>query len=179
MINRPMMTNSLVSHRSISTLFNPQLMLNNKVLSFVLALWLGGSLVLDLLVMPTLYRTGMMSTASFASAGEALFLAFNSGEIIMAAIVLVAILARRQDRDWEAHLSLGGLGLPLGLCAIALLYRYGLTPQMGGLGIQLDWLTPATMPSAMLWLHASYWLLESLKLASCGILLNRCFRSAL
>jgi hypothetical protein len=166
-------------HQPITTKSPVLSVLNNQLLGCLLAAWLGGMGLLDLVVMPTLYRMGMMRTASFASVGEALFTAVNSLEIILGAIVLVAVLVRRQDPDMEAHLSLGGVGLPLVLLAIALLDRYFLTPQMGGLGAQLDWLNPSEVPSSMVMMHASYWALETLKLSICGILLNRCFRSAL
>ncbi len=153
--------------------------LGNKALGFVLSIWLGGSVLLDFVVMPTLYKSGMMTGSSFASAAEALFSTFNSLEMLMGAIVLAAMMSRRHDRQLEAHMSLGGLALPIGLLLISLVYRYWLTPQIGGLGVQ-DWLNPAgELPAAMLMMQAGYWLLETVKLGICGILLNRCFRSAI
>jgi hypothetical protein len=152
-------------------------MFNNRLLGFVLALWLGGSFMLDLVVMPTLYKAGMINTAAFASTGQSLFSTFNSLELVLAAIVLVAVLVRRQDRQQEAHLSLGGIGMPIVLLGIAALDRYGLTPQMGSLGMQLDWLTPVAMSPAMWVMQGFYWLLEIVKLGGCAVLLNRCFRS--
>jgi hypothetical protein len=153
-----------------------QLLLNHRSLGFVLAVWLGGSALLDFVVMPTLYFTGMMQSASFASMGESLFLTFNSLEIILGAIVVAAVLAHRHEPDVEAHQSLGGLGLPIVMLLVAILYRYILTPQMAGMGIQLDWMSDPTMPVGMMMMHGGYWLLESVKLLAGVVLLNRCFR---
>jgi hypothetical protein len=153
-----------------------ELITSHRLLAFLLAFWLGGSLMLDLLVMPTLYRMGMMQTASFASVGESLFSAFNGLELIFAAIVLSSVLAHRNNEEMEAHHSLGGLGLPILLLGIAMICRYGLTPLMAGLGMQLDWLTVSEMPASMNWFHFGYWGLETVKTAGLGVLLNRCFR---
>lgn len=154
----------------------PQLLLNHRAVGFVLALWLGGSILLDFVVMPTLYFTGMMDATNFASASESLFLTFNNLEIILSAIVVAAILAHRHEPEVEAHSSLGGLGLPLMMLAITFAYRYWLTPHMAGMGVSLDWLTPAEASASMMMMHASYWLLEGLKLTGVAVLLNRCFR---
>jgi uncharacterized membrane protein len=153
-----------------------ELITSHRLLAFLLAFWLGGSLMLDLLVMPTLYRMGMMQTASFASVGEALFSAFNEFELIFAAIVLSSVLAHRNNEEMEAHHSLGGLGLPILLLGIVMIFRYALTPLMAGLGVQLDWLTVSEMPASMNWFHVGYWGLEMVKIAGLGVLLNRCFR---
>ena len=154
-----------------------QLLLNHRSLGFVLALWFGGSVLLDFVVMPALYVTGMMDATNFASAGESLFLTFNNLEIILGAIALAAVFAHRQEPDMEAHRSLGGVGLPLAILGIAFVYRYWLTPQMAGMGASLDLLNPDIAMSAdMMTMHASYWLLEGLKLTGVAVLLNRCFR---
>ncbi len=153
-----------------------QLLLSHRVLGFALALWLGGSALLDFIVMPTLYFTGMMDSSNFASAGESLFLTFNNLEIILGAIVLAAVLAHRHEPNIEAHRSLGGLGLPLVMLTVALLYRYLLTPQMAGIGLQLDWMVDSTIPASMMMMHAGYWLMEGVKLTAGIVLLNRCFR---
>jgi Domain of unknown function (DUF4149) len=154
-----------------------QLLLSHRSIGFVLALWLGGSVLLDFVVMPTLYVAGMMDSASFASAGSALFLVFNHLEMLGGAIVVASVLAHRHEPEVEAHQSLGGFGLPLLLLAIAALYRYVLTPQMAGIGIQLDWFTAATpVTGSMMLMHMGYWVLEATKLTTVAVLLNRCFR---
>ncbi|MBE9028419.1 DUF4149 domain-containing protein [filamentous cyanobacterium LEGE 11480] len=149
---------------------------SHRLLGFVLAFWLGGSALLDFVVMPTLYTAGMMDSTSFASAGESLFLTFNSLEMILGAIVVAAVLAHRHEPNIEAHRSLGGLGLPLLMLSIAMLFRYLLTPQMAAMGVQLDWMTKPVMPDGMMLMHMGYWVLETVKLAACAVLLNRCFR---
>jgi hypothetical protein len=153
--------------------------LSNKLLGWILAFWLGGSLLLDLVVMPVMYRSGMMSSASFAVVGYTLFKTFNQLEMICAALVMAAVLVRRHDRQMEAHLSLGGLVLPMVLLIVAMLYSYWLTPQMSAIGLNLDWFSPPEVPGMMNVLHLSYWALEVVKLTAGGVLLNRCFRSAL
>jgi uncharacterized membrane protein len=153
-----------------------QFLLSHRAIGFVLALWLGGSALLDFVVMPTLYVMGMMDSASFASAGSVLFLTFNHLEMLLGAIVVASVLAHRYEPQVEAHRSLGGLGLPLVMLAIVMLYRYVLTPQMAGMGVRLDWLVDSTMPAGMLLMHLGYWLLEAAKLTMGAVLLNRCFR---
>jgi Domain of unknown function (DUF4149) len=152
---------------------------NNKVVALTLAFWLSSSLLLDVVVMPCLYATGMMSTSGFASAGQQLFGLFNRLELLCAATVLTAMLSRRQTPKLEASLSLGGLGLPLVLLAIGFAYTYGLTPQMAGLGMNLNFLTQEPAAISMNWMHVSYWMMEVLKFTVGGVLLNRCFRQPL
>jgi uncharacterized membrane protein len=152
---------------------------SNKLLGSILAVWLGGSLLLDFVVMPVMYGSGMMGEAGFASVGYTLFRTFNQLEIICAALVMATVLVRRHDRQMEAHLSLGGLLLPLALLIVAMLYSYWLTPQMSAIGLNLDWFSPTEVPGMMNVLHLSYWTLEVVKLTVGFVLLNRCFRSAL
>jgi Domain of unknown function (DUF4149) len=154
-------------------------LVSHRSLGFVLAFWVGGSLMLDTIVMPTLYMAGMMDSSSFASAGEALFLNFNQVELFLGSIVLTAVLVHRHNPTMEAHQSLGGWGLPLVMLVIAMIDRYGLTPQMGGMGMQLDWVEPEPMPLVMQIMHVGYWGLEMVKLGAGAVLLNRCFRQAL
>jgi hypothetical protein len=104
-------------------------------------------------------------------------LVFNHLEMLGGAIVVASVLAHRHEPKVEAHQSLGGFGLPLLLLAIAALYRYVLTPQMAGIGIQLDWFTAATpVTGSMMLMHMGYWVLEATKLTTVAVLLNRCFR---
>lgn len=158
------------------TLRLEQLLLSHRAIGFVLALWVGGSALLDFVVMPTLYVAGMMDSSSFASAGATLFLTFNHLEMLLGAIVVASVLAHRHEPKVEAHRSLGGFGLPLLMLAIVMLYRYFLTPQMAGLGLSLDWLVETPVPSSMALMHLGYWVLEATKLTAGAVLLNRCFR---
>jgi hypothetical protein len=150
--------------------------LSNAPLSVLLGGWLGASLILDFLVMPAMYQSGMIREAGFAAAGMGLFGTFNRVEVLVGAIVLVAVLFRQAHRPEEAHHSLGGWGLPFGLMTIALLNTYGLSPYMSGLAAQLQGFDSTTVPTAMGGMHLLYWSLEAMKLGAIAVLLRRCFR---
>ena len=152
------------------------------ILIGTLLFWLSSSLMLDLVVMPTLYVSGMMTEPGFAATGFTLFSVFNRVELVCAGIictgVLVATLASYPNQVkalfqyWNFNLTLA-----VGLLAIALMYTYGLTPEMGGLGIGLDALNPqTTVPAGMDMLHGSYWLIEMVKLAIGALLLRAIVR---
>lgn len=140
-----------------------------------LAIWLGGSFILDAVLMPTLYSAGMMTQPGFASAGYSMFWVFNHLEILCSALILTSVLVLRKS----------GMAAPkwfvpaaFGLLAITLIYTYGLTPEMSALGLQLNLFDPATeVPETMNQLHVGYWLLEALKLGLCGALLTTSYRA--
>jgi hypothetical protein len=58
-----------------------------------LGFWLSGSLILDLVIMPTLWTTGMMEGSGFASASYSIFWIFNRIELLCAAAALSSIWA--------------------------------------------------------------------------------------
>lgn len=141
------------------------------VLFASLAFWLSGSFLLDGIVMPSMYASGMMTEPGFATAGYSLFWLFNRVELLCAALVLTCVLvlrySQRLNRPGQLTLLLAGL-----LVAIALIDTYALTPRMSALGLRLNWFTPGyEAPAAMNQLHLGYWLLESLKLTACAGLL--------
>jgi hypothetical protein len=137
-----------------------------------LAVWLSGSLLLDFVLMPTMYSAGMMTQLGFASAGYSLFWIFNHLELLGAALVLTSVLVVRQTTELPRwFLPAAGL-----LFAIALVYTYGLTPQMSALGLQLNWFETTEVPTAMNQLHGGYWLLELLKLGLGAALLSSSYR---
>jgi len=142
-----------------------------SVVLLALGIWLGGSLVVSLVVMPALYATGMMAESSFAATGYTLFWLLNRFELLCASVVLTGILVLAQNAG-----MLGGrraIALAALLLAIPLLDTYVLTPEMTALGAQLDVLGDRlTVPSAMTWLHGGYWLLELAKF-SLGVWLFR------
>jgi hypothetical protein len=148
------------------------------ILSAILAFWLSASLFLDLMIMPSFYASGMMANADFATAGYTLFWIFNRVEILCAAFLLTGSLVlgnyQTQTRKIDLRVVLAALML-----AIALVYTYGLTPQMTTLGLQLD-LFNATpdIPATMSQLHGAYWFLEVLKIAAGGILVRLCSTQA-
>lgn len=153
---------------------------DSAVLFFVI-FWIGGSLILDLVVMPMLYMSGMMTAPGFASAGYSLFELFNHVEMLLSGLILTGVLAMR-ERHPERAVEVSGsrsrwaLVLASGLVAIALTFRYVLTPYMGGMGIVLD--MPGVIhiiPDAMAWMHGAYWLLEGAKMLALGMLLRLCY----
>ncbi len=137
-----------------------------------LAVWLSGSLLLDFLLMPTMYSAGMMSQPGFASAGYSLFWVFNHLELLCAALVLTSVLVVRQT----GLLPRWFVPAAVALLTIALVYTYGLTPQMSALGLQLNWFEAPEVPTTMNRLHGGYWLLELLKLGLATTLLSRSYR---
>jgi hypothetical protein len=169
-------TNFSVAPRSIASNNVEKTILSNPPLSILLGSWLGASVALDFLVMPAMYQSGMMLEPGFAAAGMALFATFNRLEVLVGAMVLVAVLFRRSYAQNEAHHSLGGWGLPLGLVTIALLNTYCLSPYMSGLAAQLTGFD-ATVPPQMGAMHLLYWGMEAVKLGAIAVLLRRTFRA--
>jgi hypothetical protein len=154
--------------------------------------WLSGSLLLDLVIMPMLYATGMMEQDAFVSAGYSLFWLFNRLELVCAGVLLTAILAiRYNNRLLNRSVSTVVSGcrsrwaLELGclLVAIALIYTYGLTPTMSALGASVEssfetGLSASSqgVPEAMNWMHGLYWSLEALKLMGILGLIKLCYQ---
>lgn len=152
-------------------------------LVLILAFWISASLFLDLFVMPSLYLSGMMQSGEFASAGVALFGLFNRTELVCAAIALTVVSLRQLTPRFHREAMLRNLPWAGLLFVIALLYTYLLTPMMGGLGMPLSGFMGEVMngaatnlPQEMNQLHVAYWGLETLKIASVGLLLYRSLR---
>lgn len=135
-----------------------------------LAFWLSSSLILDVIIMPSLYSAGMLSQPGFVSAGYSIFWIFNHLEVLCGALVLTGLLVLHQmsaavARNWQ-------IAIAFGLLAVGLIYTYGLTPEMSAVGLQLNWFDSiAEMPAAMKQMHGEYWLLELLKIVGAGALL--------
>jgi hypothetical protein len=143
-----------------------------------LGFWLSGSLILDLVIMPTLWTTGMMEGSGFASASYSIFWIFNRVELVCAAAALSSIWAlskvSRVSVDSQRKMLVGAVML----MAIALSYTFILTPYMSGLGLDLDiFATTKSIPAEMNQMHSIYWVLEASKLAIAGLLLSLCDRS--
>jgi hypothetical protein len=140
-----------------------------------LGFWLSGSLVLDLVIMPTLWATGMMESSGFASASYSIFWIFNRIELLCAAAALSSIWALSKvaypNIDSQRKLLVGAVML----MAIALSYTFVLTPQMSGLGLNLDvFETTKSLPAEMNQMHSIYWVLEASKIGIAGMLLSLC-----
>ncbi|MBD2383874.1 hypothetical protein [Cylindrospermum sp. FACHB-282] len=141
-----------------------------------LGFWLSASLVLDWVIMPSLYLSGMMNQAGFSTAGYVIFWNFNRMELLSAAVVLTSVLAlNKTQSQWRQR----GIALSVLLLAVSLLNTYFFTPQMCAVGIQLNvFEAAATIPATMNLLHGGYWLLEAVKLVAGGMLFSWCWRQA-
>ena len=143
-----------------------------------LAFWLSSSLILDVVIMPSLYATGMMTQAGFATAGYSIFWIFNRIELVCAALVLTSILASQSTKQHSSPEN-RSIILSVILLGIALIYTYFLTPEMSALGLQLNLFDSTTViPAQMNQMHIGYWLLEALKLIGCSTLLGLCYRNS-
>ncbi|MGB7083940.1 MAG: DUF4149 domain-containing protein [Phormidesmis sp.] len=151
----------------------------------VVTFWLSSSALLDFLLMPMMYESGMMSEPNFATAGYSIFWLFNRVELLCAAAILTGLLALRKRRSQFDVLASGSqsrwaLMISGLLFAIALTYTYVLTPQMSALGIHLSdafgesFAEP--IPQSMNYMHAIYWGLEVIKLAAAAWLVKLCYR---
>ncbi len=141
---------------------------------FALGFWLSASLVLDWVIMPSLYLSGMMSQADFTTAGYVIFWNFNRMELLSAAVVLTGVLALSKTKaSWNPQVIM----VSIILLAITLLDTFFLTPQMCAVGTHLNLFTTASdIPTQMNLLHSGYFVLEAVKLLSGGTLLSWCWR---
>jgi hypothetical protein len=135
-----------------------------------LGFWLSSSLVLDWVIMPSLYLSGMMSQTDFTTAGYAIFWNFNRMELLSAAVVLTGVLALSQAKSrWNPRVIV----FAVMLLAVTLVDTYFLTPQMCAVGVNLNlFATTTTIPGEMNLLHSSYFFLEMLKVLAAGTLLK-------
>lgn len=141
----------------------------STIVILTLGFWLSSSLILDWVIIPSLYVSGMMTQSGFAAAGYLLFWNFNRIELLSAALVLTGVLVLDTQR--------GAIVLSLLLLAISLVDTYFLTPQMCAAGLQLNLFESATqMSTTMSQLHAGYWVLEAIKLIAGSTLLGWCFQ---
>ncbi len=138
-----------------------------------LSFWLSGSLILDLVVMPTMWATGMMESSGFASASYSIFWIFNRVELVCAAAALSTVWALSQVHPAQAENNRKMFAGALMLMTIALSYTFILTPYMSGLGFDADIFTVTkSLPAEMNQMHSIYWVLEASKLAIIGMLLS-------
>jgi hypothetical protein len=132
-----------------------------------LGFWLSASLILDWVIMPSLYVSGMMTQSSFATAGYTIFWNFNRVELLCAGLILTGVLALSKN---HFNLQRSSILLATVLLAIALVDTYFLTPQMSAIGLQLNWFEASETPAQMNLMHGAYWLIEAVKLAVAGTL---------
>lgn len=147
------------------------------IVMLTIAFWLSSSLILDLVIMPGLYASGMMAQAGFATAGYLIFWVFNRIELLCAALILTGTLALSHTPTFADRRRRNAMLLSIILLAVALVCTYVLTPEMSALGLDLNLFEPvAEVPSSMNLLHQSYWLLEVIKLGAGGTILGMCYR---
>jgi hypothetical protein len=145
-----------------------------------LALWLTGSLVMDLLVVPSLSATGMMAEPGFINAGHLLFSVFNHLEMLFAGLVLSGCFFLHQEGFFSRHGQRFSSIFAFLLLAIAIVYTYVLTPAITDLGFDMTSFNgTGEMPGAMMPLHWLYWGLELVKLTLGVTLLRWCYQGVL
>ncbi len=148
------------------------------IVMVALIFWLSGSVIIDLVIMPSLYVSGMMVSSDFAAAGNLMFWGFNRVELICSGLVATGLMVLSNLMGDSGKRSRTAIVLSLVLLAIALIDTYGLTPHMSALGIQLNLFdSAAEVPAEMNLLHQGYFVLEALKLAVGGTLLGWCYQN--
>lgn len=146
---------------------------------FALGFWLSSSLIIDFVIMPGLFATGMMTQSDFATAGYSIFWIFNRIELLCAAVVLVSLLALRGTSNLYRNVRRWSILLSAFLLVIAIIYTYIMTPQMSALALQLNWFEPVNkIPEGMASMQEGYWLLEVIKLTIGTLVLNWCCRDS-
>lgn len=148
------------------------------IVLFSLGFWLSACLLLDLVILPSMYAAGMMKAAGFASAGYLLFGMFNRIELLCAALVLTGILTVVKRHQLNEKWTIPAIILSVILLLVVLIDTYSLTPQMSALAMQLNLFEPVQgIPSGMTQMQQGYWMLELFKLGSSGILLSWMYRN--
>lgn len=146
----------------------------HTVVMLTVGFWLSASLLLDWVIMPSMYFSGMMSQAGFATTGYLIFWNFNRLELLAAAVVLTGVLVLQKEVS-NTRWGMSSVTLSLILLAVAVAQTYIFMPQMSALGLHLNVFdTTLEVPTRMNLLHGAYWGLETLKLAVGGTLLGRC-----
>ncbi len=147
------------------------------IVSLVLGFWISACLFMDVLVMPEMYASGMMTDPGFASAGYSMFWVFNRVELLCAAIALTGVLVLSQVPSAKRFASRRCIVLTGLLLSIALVDTYGLAPAMSELGMQLNLFATTVVPTTMDSMHSSYFVLELLKVGAAVLVLTSCYRA--
>lgn len=151
----------------------------STIIMFVLGFWLSSSMILDFLLVPGMFTSGMMNESGFASAGYMIFGSFNHVELLCAATVLAGCFVYRYGYGLTSKINDQYLFAASMLLVIAMAYTYILTPNMSSLGMSLDMFTVAkSTPAAMGMMHIAYWSLEVVKLVLAAALLRNFYRNS-
>lgn len=136
----------------------------SAIILLALGFWLSGSFLLDFILIPALSASGMMTNGGFASAGFLIFGVFNRIELICASLVLTCAFVFSLNHNFNPRKQSLFVIFSSLLFLIALAYTYVFTPHLSAWGLCLNQFnTVVTMPSQMIFLHKSYWILETLK----------------
>jgi Domain of unknown function (DUF4149) len=159
----------------------------------VVGFWLSASCLLDFIIMPSIYMSGMMTSSGFGIVGYTLFSVFNRLELVCAAATLCLGLWFWQSTTLNNQQKMEvGLSSVL-LLAIAICYTFILTPHMGALSVDLNMLdsaslanggledlqmhsTIAQVPAGMNQMHVIYWGLEALKIVLMSTVFGLAYR---
>ncbi|HEY9704421.1 MAG TPA: hypothetical protein V6C58_18370 [Allocoleopsis sp.] len=142
-----------------------------------LGFWLSSSIILDMIIMPTMYASGMIMEPDFVSAGYSMFWIFNRVELVCAGIIITGFLIIRNQQERLHKSGLYPIISSVILLAIAMTYTYILAPNMSALGMELNLFEQVKeIPATMNQLHFEYWGLEGLKFVGLGTLLGWCWR---
>jgi hypothetical protein len=142
-------------------------------LSLILALWIGATVLLDFIVMPSLADAGMMSSAQFIPFGFSLFHQFNGIELIAGSMMLSGAILLLAQTEISHRIRFGLTSTALFL--IPFVYFYYLGPEMAGLGLASN--LSEGIPSSMNVMHYTYWGLDLLKLSCVGLYLSELWHS--
>ncbi|MBE9121489.1 DUF4149 domain-containing protein [Tychonema sp. LEGE 07199] len=148
------------------------------IVMVALIFWLSASLIMDLVIMPSLFVSGMMTSPEFATAGNMMFWGFNRVELICSGVVATGLMVLSNLFGDFGKRSRTAIILSLVLLAIALIDTYSLTPQMSALGMQLNLFdSAAEIPAGMNLLHQGYFVLEAVKLTLGATLVGWCYQN--
>lgn len=137
-------------------------------LSLILALWLGATILLDFVVMPSLGDAGMMTSANFIPAGFSIFHQFNGMELIAGSMILTGAILLLTQTHVSHRIRFGIISGILFL--IPFVYFYYLGPEMAGLGLASD--LSQGIPASMNAMHYAYWGLDLLKISCVALYLS-------
>ena len=151
----------------------------STLVMLALGFWLSSSLILDGVIVPSLFKSGMMNQVGFVNLGYAIFESFNHLELLCSSIVLASCLALGYQNHFHRRQTNWSIALSSVLLLIAIAYTYVLTPQMSGLGLGMNLFEPVrNMPESMMMMHGIYWLLEAVKLLVATTLLSWYYRNS-
>ncbi|WP_017294257.1 hypothetical protein [Geminocystis herdmanii] len=110
----------------------------SAIILFALGFWLSGSFLLDFVLIPALFASGMMTDGSFASAGFLIFGIFNRIELICASLVLTCAFVFAFNHNFDSKKQTLFVTFSSLLLLIALSYTYLFIPNMSAWGLCLN-----------------------------------------